>query len=102
MSLYYLQISVHEIEVLKVQIYTKGILKSEEKGRRRSKRIAIISGLGVSRERESVHCLALKSLPYYNCVWNKEGVTYKVPIGCRLHKYIAKCFLTVAVFIFPF
>ena len=50
MSLYYLQISVHEIEVLKVQIYTNEILKSEEKGRKRSKRIATISALGVSRE----------------------------------------------------
>ena len=34
---------------------------------------------------ESVHCLALKSLPFYNPVSNKEGCgPTKVPIGCRL------------------
>ena len=50
MSHYYLQFSVIERVSLKVQIYTKEILKSEEKGRKRSKRIAMISALGVSGE----------------------------------------------------
>ena len=81
MSLCYLQIRVNEIMVLKVQIYTKGILKSEEKGRKTSKRIAIISALGVSCEGKCALLSSKISLPFYNCVSNKEGVTYKVPIG---------------------
>ena len=62
-----------EIMVLKVQSYTKEILQSEEKGRKRSKRIAIISALFLlSAARASAHGLALKSLPFYSRVSKEE------------------------------
>ena len=86
-----------------MQIYTKGILKSEEQGRKRSKGIAIISALfWPSVARGSAHFLALKYLSFYYRVSNKEGDLQKCLLVVDYNKYIEKCSLTVPVFIFLF